>query len=239
MKLGSSKAGARSPAITSARQVLDTSAWLALCVLLLQGLPAAAAGLHARIVDQAGKPVEDAVVLAKHAGEGGAGPARPADDLVDQVDKDFVPYVKPILVGSRVHFPNKDNIRHHVYSFSPAKKFELPLYSGTSAPPVLFDKPGIVVLCCNIHDWMIGYIYVSETPYFGKTAKEGEVVIKDLPSGSYEMRVWHPRMRETEESTIRHSVIGRTGTIEAEWQITLNPDSRIRRAPVTGAGRYR
>lgn len=206
---------------------------------ILQALPAAAAVIHARVLDQAGNPVEDAVVLAKHPGEAAVAAPRLAEVSVDQVNKDFVPYVKPVVVGSRVHFPNNDNIRHHVYSFSPAKKFELPLYSGTSAPPVLFDKPGVVVLGCNIHDWMISYIYVSETPYFGKTGKDGEAEIKDLPSGSYAIRVWHPRMREPEESTVRNSVIGRTGTIDAEWRITLNPDNRIRRAPTPGAGRYR
>ncbi len=77
--------------------------------------------------------------------------------------------------ASYVQFPNKDNIRHHVYSFSAARKFELPLYSGTPAQPVLFDKVGVVKLGCNIHDWMIGYIYVTETPYFGKSNAEGRV----------------------------------------------------------------
>ena len=85
-------------------------------------------------------------------------------EVVDQIDKEFVPYVKPVRTGSFVQFPNKDHIRHHVYSFSAPSKFELPLYMGTPAQPVLFDKPGVVKLGCNIHDWMIGYVYVTDSP---------------------------------------------------------------------------
>lgn len=80
----------------------------------------------------------------------------------------------PVYVGTRVTFPNRDNIRHHVYSFSSAKKFELPLYIGTPAAPVVFDKPGVVALGCNIHDWMLAYIYVLTTPHFAKTAADGK-----------------------------------------------------------------
>ena len=132
-------------------------------------------------------------------------------DAVDQVDKQFVPYVKAVLVGSKVRFPNSDNIRHQVYSFSAAKKFELPLYAGANAPPVVFDKPGVVVLGCNIHDWMVGYIYVSETPYFAKTEAAGTASIADLPPGEYTVRIWHPSMEHGEETTAR--------------QVTLNADS--------------
>src|SRR5207253_2654340 len=102
-----------------------------------------------------GGAVIDAVVVAISANGASSSSAKPADEVIDQVDKEFVPHVKPVLAGTTVHFPNKDNIRHHVYSFSPAKRFDLRLYSGVSNAPVLFDKPGIVVLGCNIHDWMV------------------------------------------------------------------------------------
>jgi plastocyanin len=200
---------------------------------------AGAAEIHAKITDQGGKPVEDAVVIARSLAQPEPPlPAKKEDNLVDQIDKDFVPYVKPVLVGSLVRFPNKDNVRHNVYSFSPAKKFELPLYSGTAAPPVLFDKPGVVALGCNIHDWMVGYIYVAETPNFGKSAKEGRVTFKELPAGSYAVRVWHPRMKESEESTVRRMVVTESGA-DVEWQLNLNPDTRVRRAPAKGAATYR
>ena len=86
--------------------------------------------------------------------------------IIDQRDKQFIPYVTALQVGTSVWFANTDKIRHHVYSFSPAKKFELPLYAGVPAEPVVFDQPGFVTLGCNIHDWMIAYVAVLTTPYF-------------------------------------------------------------------------
>jgi plastocyanin len=86
-----------------------------------------------------------------------------------QQKKQFVPEVLVVPVGSEVRFPNHDTVRHHVYSFSPAKKFELKLYTGTPANPVLFDRPGVVVLGCNIHDQMVGWILVVDTPYYAQT----------------------------------------------------------------------
>ncbi len=195
------------------------------------------AELRARVFDQNGKPVEDAVVSARSLTA--AAQARPNDEVVDQVDKEFVPHVKPVVVGSRVHFPNNDNVRHEVYSFSPAKRFQLPLYSGGTAPSVVFDKPGVVTLGCNIHDWMVAYVYVADTPYTGKTAKEGVAVLKDLPAGEYDVRVWQPGMAEAEEATARRVTVGKSGMSEAEWKITLKPVFKVRRAPAAGKGGYR
>src|ERR1700683_3553417 len=124
-------------------------------VLLLATGALHAAQVQVVVRDQRGKFVADAVVLATPVDPKNDLHAKSSPDAVDQVDKQFTPYVTPIYVGSRVRFPNKDNIRHQVYSFSPARKFELPLYAGSEAQPVLFDKPGVVVLGCNIHDWMI------------------------------------------------------------------------------------
>src|SRR5277367_1176847 len=167
--------------------------------LLWGAAPGRAAELHVLVKDHHGKFVADAVVLATPLDPKTGFHGKSMPDAVDQVDKQFVPYVKPVFIGSKVRFPNSDNIRHQVYSFSAAKKFELPLYGGTTAPPVVFDKPGVVVLGCNIHDWMVGYIYVSETPFFAKTGKDGEVTLKSLPAGAYAVRVWHPRMKQDEQ----------------------------------------
>ena len=114
---------------------------------------------------------------------------------VEQVDREFVPYVSVIQTGTTVTFPNRDPILHHVYSFSPAKTFEIKLYTGKSPSEILFDKSGVVTLGCNIHDWMIAYIVVVPTPYFGRTDASGVARLRDLPAGSYEVRAWHPQQR--------------------------------------------
>ena len=198
-----------------------------------------AGDLSARIFDQDGKPLMDAVVIAKPLNATPAPQLKPPDGAVDQIDKEFVPRVKPVLAGSRVRFPNSDTVRHQVYSFSAARRFELPLYSGATAPSVVFDAPGVVVLGCNIHDWMVGYIYVSETPWFGKTQQDGAVLLKDLPAGDYNVRVWQPSMSETEDATAKRITVARSGVASAEWRLTIKPAFRIRRAPATGGGGYR
>jgi plastocyanin len=196
-------------------------------------VPGRGAELLILVKDHHGKLVSDAVVVATPSDPRGAQRVKPPADAVDQVDKQFVPYVKPVFVGSKVRFPNSDNIRHQVYSFSPAKKFELPLYSGATAPPVVFDKPGIVVLGCNIHDWMVGYIYVSETPFFAKTEAAGTASIDDMPPGEYTVRVWHPSMERGEETTTRRVTLNADTSTRVEWDLALKPTFRVPR--VSGA----
>jgi plastocyanin len=212
---------------------------LTLACLLTAAAPSGAGDLRARVVDREGKPLTDAIVVAKPLTGGGPAQGRPTDEVLEQLDKEFVPRVKPIFVGSRVRFPNHDSVRHQVYSFSPAKKFDLPLYSGGAAPTVVFDAPGIVALGCNIHDWMVGYIYVSETPYFAQTGKDGTALIQDLPAGDYNVRVWQPSMGESEDATLRRITVSRSGPVDAEWRIILKPAFKIRRAPGPGGGAYR
>jgi plastocyanin len=185
-----------------------------------------------------GKTISDAVISAVVVA-GSRPPARVGRVVVDQQDKEFVPYVRPILVGTEVTFPNKDDIRHHVYSFSPAKKFELPLFKGTPPPPVKFDKAGIVVLGCNIHDWMLGYVYVLETPYFGTTAANGRARIAGMPAGTYEVQVWHPRLLEGVAPSSQRVTIAAGKEAQIEFVMSLKPDLRPRRAPSRAADRYR
>ena len=194
--------------------------------------------LHARVVDGDGQPLADAVVVAFPA-DGRTQPAKPGTEVEDQIDKEFVPYVQVIRVGSTVKFPNKDNIRHHVYSFSPAKKFELPLYSGTPATPILFDKVGVVKLGCNIHDWMLGYLYVTDAPYFGKTAEPGSIELKDLHAGAYRVQVWHPRLDGEEESTTQLIDVKDNAPATVQWTLRLKREFRPRRAPLPGEPGYR
>lgn len=212
----------------------------ALCVaaLLLVVTDVQAGALQVAVVDQSGKPVEDAVVTATADTSPADRPASPAEGIVDQIDKTFVPYVTAVRVGTQVRFPNSDDIRHHVYSFSPAKKFELPLYSGKHAAPVLFDKPGVVVMGCNIHDWMVGYVYVTETPYFAKTSADGIVQLRDLPPGQYTVRVWHPEMDGPEQTTARSVRLDEQGLLTESWTIARQDVFRPRRAPVSRMSGY-
>jgi plastocyanin len=136
-----------------------------------------------------GKGVADAVVFVLAPTPPATAHAAP--QVVDQIGKAFVPELLPIVVGTLVRFPNHDQIHHHVYSFSPAKTFELPLYKGEDAPPVLFDKIGVVKLGCNIHDWMSGVILVLPTPSFAVTDHDGRFVLQDLPAGTYTLSAWH------------------------------------------------
>jgi plastocyanin len=204
--------------------------------LLLTVRTAYAAEVNVVVRDQRGKFVADAVVLAVPVDPKNAQHTKSRPEAVDQVDKQFMPYVKPIYVGSMVRFPNKDNIRHQVYSFSPAKKFELPLYASGEAAPVLFDKPGVVVLGCNIHDWMIGYIYVSETPFFAKTESTGTAILEDLPPGEYLLRIWHPSMERPEEATVKRVNLSADVGVNVEWQLAVKPTFRVPRVSGAVAG---
>jgi len=219
---------------------MDASWTLALCLAFVTlGAYAQNAQIRAQVADDQGRPVADAVVVAVPAGGSPRVTTRPRTDVVDQVDKEFIPKVQAIFVGTSIAFPNNDNVRHHVYSFSPAKRFELPLYAGVPAEPVLFDKPGVVVLGCNIHDWMIGYVYVSESPYFAKTGKDGKATLTDLPPRGYVVRVWHPQMDASEDTTRKSVELAAARGASVEWTLHLKPEVRVRRAPTTErGGRY-
>jgi plastocyanin len=199
---------------------------LALLVLRLPLAGSASGGLDVLVKDDGGKPLTDVVVSLTAAGSAPA-PPRAASAVMDQQNKTFVPLVLAVPVGTPVTFPNRDNIRHHVYSFSSPKRFELPLYIGTPASPVVFDKPGVVVLGCNIHDWMVGYVYVSATPHFAKTAEDGKARVGDVPPGAYEARVWHPRMRVEPEKTGKPITIAAGDPGQLEFVVALKPERRV------------
>ena len=153
---------------------------------------AGAAPLSVRVVDSAGRPVRDAVVTLYPAGQ--ARPARLAGRyVVSQQNLQFHPFVTIVPAGADVSFPNFDDTRHHVYSFSPAKKFELKLFARDQSRSVTFDKPGVVALGCNIHDAMTAFIYVSDTQYTAKTGANGVAQFANAPAGK--ISVWHPYLR--------------------------------------------
>jgi plastocyanin len=206
--------------------------------LVTSGAPPASAragSVEAMVKDQGGKPVADAVVSLTLVGDS-APAVRPLTAVMDQVNKEFVPLMLPVMVGTPVSFPNRDNIRHHVYSFSPAKKFELPLYIGTPTAPVVFDKPGPVALGCNIHDWMVAYIYVVATPHFARTTADGKARVEGVPGGAYEARVWHPRLRGATEATTQPITVTEDGEGRLAFTLSLKPEPRPapRREPYEG-----
>ena len=114
--------------------------------------------------------------------------------IMDQKNRMFVPHVLPVQTGTSVRFPNSDDIRHQVYSFSSAKQFQIPLYKGTPANPVVFDRAGVVSLGCSIHDRMTAYVVVVDTPYFATTDRKGRGAISSVGAGKYSLRVWYPDM---------------------------------------------
>ena len=141
--------------------------------------------------DAQGQPLAGAAV-AVYAPEAGARIEHPTA-VMDQKNEQFVPSFLVIRTGTDVSFPNSDQVLHHVYSFSPAKPFELPLYKGVLPSPIRFEREGIVVLGCNIHDRMIAHIWVVDTPIRVLTDASGRASIDALPEGRYRMLVWHPR----------------------------------------------
>jgi plastocyanin len=170
---------------------------------LLGCAPSMAANLSIDIVDRQGQPVPDTVVTVTPAAAGAVPVQTAASSVMDQRNLAFVPLVLAVAVGSSVVFPNNDSVSHQVYSFSAPKKFQLPLYKGKIHPPVTFDRPGLVVLGCNIHDSMVGYIFVTDAPFFGTTDVRGILELKDLPDGEYRVSIWNPFITDPPESLNR------------------------------------
>jgi hypothetical protein len=141
------------------------------------------------IKNQTGSPAEDAVIVFDPL-DAVPPPSHPVV-IIDQINKRFVPRVNVIRTGTAVSFPNSDSIRHQVYSFSKPHPFNLKLYAGSPRMEITFDKPGMVILGCNIHDTMVAFVAVVDTPYFAKTRPSGTAQI-ELPAGRYRLRVWHP-----------------------------------------------
>jgi plastocyanin len=176
-------------------------------ILLALSSPAAAGEIRAAVTEPSGRPVADAVVFVYEV-PGATFAASTAPAVMDQIDREFVPHVLPVLVGTKVRFPNKDNVHHQIYSFSKAKTFELPLYKDAEPPPTLMDKAGVVSLGCNIHDWMRGYVLVLDNPYFAKTDADGSATLTGVPEGEYGIAVWSERIKEPVEATIQKLKVG-------------------------------
>ena len=186
---------------------------LALAALLL-GTPATAASLGVHVVDAAGKPVRDAVVTLHPVGKAAPLPA-PAHGLaVAQRNLMFHPFLTIVPVGSNVAFPNFDATRHHVYSFSATKRFEIKLFSRDQSRSVTLDRPGTVAVGCNIHDKMSAFLFVTDTAWTAKTDGSGNAMFRDVPAGAIIIGVWHPYLRSPEGSVARQVALGNSPRTE-------------------------
>jgi len=163
-------------------------------LLALVCLPqfAGAAGISVSVLDRDGNPVPDVAVWLDGV-ESGSRAERTA--VMDQVDSNFVPHVLVVQTGTRVEFPNSDVIAHHVYSFSDPNDFMLPLYKGEAHAPVRFDYPGVVTLGCNIHDHMLAYILIVDTPVFSKTDSQGKAILDAKSNSQGTVTIWSPRIK--------------------------------------------
>ena len=193
---------------------------LLLAALVLQATPtlASAATLIMAAIDKNGAPMADVVLYATQLGAPANADATKASETVTiaQEHLQFSPYVTVARVGTPIRFPNYDKLEHHVKSFSPAKEFEIKVYESGTPPPVLFDKPGVVVVYCLLHEWMRAYVLVVDTPHFAKTDATGSATLNGLRDGNWEIRAWHPDM----------------GTVKLPLQQTIKVQDKVAMAPL-------
>ena len=169
------------------------------------------------------------VVVTAHPTTGPTHPAHPVTAIMDQVNRAFSPDLLVIPVESSVAFPNSDSVSHQIYSFSPAKRFQLPLYRGKPYPPVIFDQAGLVTLGCNIHDEMLAYVVVTDAPFFGRTNTTGKWSA-DVPDGGYRVSLWHPRIRDDAKDLQREITV----TDSDGGNLTLHLAKPLKPAPLEG-----
>ena len=150
--------------------------------------------------------------------------------VMDQRNLEFVPHILPILVGATVQFPNNDKVEHNVFSLSRTKQFNLGSYKTGESKSVVFDKPGIVELRCDVHAEMAAYILVLKNPYFALTDEKGRFEIPDsrylnrigltgiekLPPGKYFVRTWHEKLKSQREAV----VVPESGDVTLQLDLT-------------------
>ena len=207
---------------------------LSALLALLSFTAGAAAEISVTVRTAKGEAVADAVVSLLPLDAPAPAPAAEAAAEIAQQNQEYTTYVTVVQTGTRVVFPNRDNVQHHVYSLSKAKKFELPLYNPGSAASILFDVSGVVALGCNIHDWMLAYLVVVPTPFFAKTGAAGAARIT-APAGRYRLELWHPRLAAALTQEI---ALPADAAAAQEFTLTLKPDRRIRRGPDSKSGIY-
>ena len=204
---------------------------LALAALVASAQAAVATTLTAEVVDQDGRPVVNAVVTLVPDSKGSmpaAASRLAAEKTIDQRNETFLPMVTIVPKGGHIVFSNNDQTTHQVYSFSAAKQFEITLTRGEKSQPIAFDNAGIAALGCNIHDHMIAYAFVAESPWTALTGAEGRVTLQDMPAGNYEAVVWHPKFPPGREPPkLKTSLTGDTARLSLTLRlISSTPTSR-------------
>ena len=195
---------------------------LALILLSCTASPVLAGDLNLKLVDAAGRPVSDAVVSVRPAGGIPAGPIRfPWPTTMIQQNVAFVPHVLIVPVGATVRFPNKDKVRHHVYSFSRPAKFEIKLFGQDETRSYTFKTPGAVAVGCNIHDQMTGFIKVVETPFAAKSDAAGTARITGMATGTAQVTIWHPLLRAKDNELVVNVPIPGSGAASKTVPLTL------------------
>jgi len=191
--------------------------------------------LEVKVSDRNGAPVRDVVVTVSDGRPNTVSAQATATRMVmDQIAMRFVPEVLVVPLGMAVSFPNSDTISHQVYSFSRAKPFQLPLYKGASHPPVTFDKPGLVVLGCNIHDGMVGYIYVTDARWYGQTNAAGKVILPEVAAGKVSVTIWSSFIADPATALARSIELSGNDKQTLEFKLMKplrsSPEPRPRRA---------
>ena len=199
--------------------------WLA----LLMAVSGAAAGkegaLEVHVADARGAPVADAIVSVRLRGGAAAPMPAATRHTIDQRNLMFVPSMEIFHPGDEVVFRNSDATRHHVYSFSPAAKFEFVLAPRDSSPPLRLERTGVVAVGCNIHDSMIAWLYVTDAPWTARTGADGRVRFDALPPGDYEVRAWQPRLRPGRGEPTRNATVvdGTAASVSLALTLMLPP----------------
>jgi len=177
------------------------------------------------VTDNQGNPVQNAVVQL--IGESAVNNKEQTSKKIDQRNSQFDPHIVAVTQGSKVSFTNYDSINHHVYSSSKIKSFEMKVLHNNESAPVVFDKPGVVMLGCNIHDWMLSYVFVSESPYHGTTDQAGYAKFDAPKAENYQIKVWHPRLNA--DSLKRSETVNVRGELEHTYLIKeeLLPDNNL------------
>jgi plastocyanin len=195
-------------------------AYIVILALLLP-MSAQATDMVLTFQDESGKAVEDVVATLYPNGKPTPLPAAKPDATIVQRDLKFDPFILAIPVGTKVHLPNQDRVRHQVYSFSSAKRFSLELYGQNESRSVVFDKEGVAALGCSIHDAMVAFVKVVDTGLYGVAKSNGVVTFKNLPTGPLTIKIWHPYQNTPEAEQIINLVVPEQGSVQQTVKISL------------------